>query len=351
MFLDSEKSTIQTKRRIKMHQTISFVQKTLFVISMLMITFSVACAEEAATKVTAKAESPVNTIAARVNGKEISSAYLDHFVKTVLADQPKAQLSPETYKKIKTNVLETLITMELLYQSGQKLEIKDLDKLVNNGVAKLKAGSINDPFLPKSLVASLTENELRNCVREQIVISKFIDSSIVPKISVSDEEIKRYYDQNIDRFTQEEQVRLHQMVIGTTKTMSVEEKKKARELAEKLHEEILKGAGFVQLAKEYSTINNSKFGGDTGYLTRKQLEPAIAKIAFSLKLGELSDVVETPFGFQFIKLRDRRKAQILSLDEAKAEIKAYLINQKKDPAVSDFLTVARKKADIVILAN
>ena len=328
------------------------LRNIIFSIVLLPFIISVTGAAEAAPIVAApQAAGAIQDAVARVNDREITATELKRVVDVLLATEPQAKLSPETLKKVTMNVLGSLISSELVYQAGMKLEIKDLDKQVRENIAQQKArlgGEV--PFEKELNSKGLTEKELSEALRKEIVINNFIAKTIDAKIYVSEEECKKYYDQNIGKFTQLEQVRVSHILIPTNATMSANEKKNAREQAEQLRMDLLKGRdGFIELAKKYSSAPDSKFGGDLGYLTREQMPPSFGQAAFALQPGQVSEIVETRAGYDIIKMRDRRPAVITSFDQAKPQIEEYLKKQKRDLAVEEFVQKARSSSKVEVL--
>ena len=151
------------------------------------------------------------------------------------------------------------------------------------------------------------------------------------KIDISENDIKSYYEANKDsEFKEKEQVKARHILIKVPSGASEEEKKKLKEKAEKILKEAKSGADFAELAKKHSEDEGTKDkGGDLGYFGRGRMVPEFEKAAFSLKPGEISDIVETQYGFHIIKVEDKKPERIKSLDEVKDQIERKL---KKDAA-------------------
>jgi peptidyl-prolyl cis-trans isomerase C len=238
----------------------------------------------------------------------------------------------------------------LLFQAGQKLETKDIDKKVEDRIAQSKARFANAADFSKAIKAlEMDESELREYTRRDLIISNFIEQVITPKITVSEEESKKFYDQNLDKFKRDETVRASHILCGVDSKATAEEKKKAREKAEKLRKELTGGADFATLAKENSTCPSSQQGGDLGYFGKGQMVPPFEQAAFALKPGETSDIVETQFGYHIIKVTDKKAAETVPFKEARPRIEEYLKGQKVTAEVNNFLTEARKNAKIELL--
>ncbi len=103
------------------------------------------------------------------------------------------------------------------------------------------------------------------------------------------------------------------------------------------------------LAKEYSTCPSSKQGGDLGFFGKGQMVPSFEKAAFALKPGEISNVVETQFGYHVIKLTEKKPAVTTDFNEVKAKIEEFLKGQKVNEAIQKYLAETKKTAKIEIL--
>ena len=287
---------------------------------------------------------------ARVNGSDISAVELNRARKILLSSQPAAQLSAAEQKELDKRLMDQIVSAELLYQSARKLEIKDLDKQVDAKIAQARGRFSNEADFAKAIKnLDLNEKDFRDYTRRDVIIANYINSTIVPKITVSEEESKKFYDQNIDKFRHDEKVRASHILCGVDAKASAEEKKKAREKAEKLRKELAEGADFAKLAKENSSCPSSKQGGDLGFFGRGQMVQPFEQAAFALKPGEISDVVETPFGYHIIKQTERTKAETLPFDAVHIKIDEYLKNQKVTAAIGNLVTELRKTAKIEIL--
>ncbi len=328
--------------------------RSLVAVSMLLL-FTSACS--VATPKVATELAPADSSApdsrktvARVNGREISRAELDQAKRIILANKPGMQVPPLRVREFETQTLNQLISSELLYEASQKLDIKDLDKQAEAKLAEIKK-RFPDPkvYAAELQKIGVDEKGLFESARRDMAIAYLVNTKIAPDIKVSDEEIKKFYDQNPDKFRQGEQVRASHILIGVDSTAAPEVKKAAREKAEKLHKELVNGADFAKLARENSTCPSAKQGGDLGYFGKGRMVPPFEQAAFALQPGGLSDVVETSFGYHIIKLVDRKKAETIPLSAARARIESYLGAQKTNAAVEAFVGEARKNAKIDML--
>ncbi len=279
----------------------------------------------------------------KVNGTVITRGEVERATK-VLSAQHRMQSAD--------GVIDQLVSAELLYQAGAKLTMPDLDKQVTAKVTESKAKFPNDAAYENALKsANLTQKELEELIRRDLIIANLVDKEIAPKITVSEADAKKFYDENPDKFKQGEKVRASHILCGVDPKATDADKKKAKEKAEALLKEIKAGKDFAELAKNNSTCPSKAQGGDLGFFGKGQMVPAFENAAFALKPGEVSDVVETQFGYHIIKVTERKEAGITKFDEVKDRIQAYLKNMKVQKAVTDYIAQLKEKAKIEKMAN
>ena len=300
-------------------------------------------------KTTEAAPSDPKEVVAKVGNAVITRADLNRAVAVFMRQNPPGQqLTAEQTTQVDNYLLEQLIAADLLYQAGQKVEVKDLEKQIDEKVAQGKARFATTEEFDKALKAQdLDEKLLREYTRKEILVNNLIEKEIVPKVTVSDEEIKKFYDDNKDRyFHKPEQVRASHILIGVDEKADAETKKKAKEKAEALLKEIKAGKDFAELAKANSTCPSSAQGGDLGFFGKGQMVPSFEQAAFGLKPGEVSGVVETQFGYHIIKLTDKKPAENITLDEAKPKIVELLKNQKIQTKVAEYIKELHSKIKV-----
>jgi peptidyl-prolyl cis-trans isomerase C len=281
----------------------------------------------------------------KVNGAVITRAEVDRTVKALVA-QSRMTPTPDLMKQAEEAALTQLTSSELLYQEASKVEIKDLDRLVTEKVAEGKAKFPSEAEFQKSFQASgLTMDQVRETVRKQLVINNFIETRF--KETVSDEETKKFYDQNVEKyFKKGERVKASHILVGVDKTATAEEKLKAKEKAEALLKRVQGGEDFAAIAKKESTCSSAARGGDLGIFGKGVMTPIFEKTAFALNKGELSSVVETPFGYHIIKLEDKLAAGTEKYEEVKEKIADFLKGEKIKKAIAQLVQELRSKAKI-----
>jgi len=290
---------------------------------------------------------PLQGAVARVNGVDVDALELRRAKKVLLRGKT---VPDEQQAALDRQAVEQLISAELLYQAAAKLEIKDLDKQIDAKVAQGKVRFKDEQEFKNAIKElEMDEKDLREYTRRDLLISRFVETTFASKAAVSEAEIRDFYDKNPDKFKRDETVKASHILIGSDGAASADDRKKAREKAEKLRKELAGGADFAALAKGNSTCPSSQQGGDLGFFGKGQMVPPFEKAAFALKPGEISDVVETGFGYHIIKLTERKPAETIGFNDAKARIEEFLKGQKANEAIQKYLEDTRKTAKIEIL--
>jgi len=308
-------------------------------------------AKTAAPTTAAKPAAPAAAqadVVATVNGAVITRAEMDRALNFMLAQNRSGKtLSADEKKTAETAVLDQLISAELLYQAGKRLEVKDIDKLVETQMTQNKARFPSPDAYDKALKASgLSEKDLKEFARREIYINNLIEKEIASKATASDEDARKFYDENKDKFKHDESVKASHILIGVDPKASVDDKKKAREKADAILKRVKGGEDFAEVAKKESSCPSSAQGGDLGYFSKGQMVPAFENAAFSLKPGEMSDVVETQFGYHIIKVTDKKQAGTDSFEDVKPKIVNYLKLQKIQKGINDYVEKLRKESKI-----
>jgi len=286
---------------------------------------------------------------ATVNGVEISRSKLQAQVDHTINQRGMGSggiTQPGTYKNIQGEVLEQLIVQELLWQEAQRRDFIVSDAEVDEQLEKVKSGfETEQAFLFKIKEGGFTEATYREEIRQQRSARRMVAEGISAGIVVSDEDIENFYDENIDRMSSPEQVRARHILVSP-ESDDEEGERLAREKITAIQKELQGGASFALVAMERSEGPSANQGGDLGFFGRGQMVPALEEVAFALQPGEISEVVETQFGYHIIKLEERREAQTVPVEEAAERISAYLTQNKRQEAVEDLVDELHAAATI-----
>jgi len=337
------------------HRTSTRATRALcYTVMVLLLQISTASSEEkpASKKKEPAAEKPAaGAVLAKVNGVAITRAERDRAVQEMIAQQGMGgkQTTPDMMPQMENAAMEQLISVELLYQQGKKLTVKDLSQKVEEKVSQTKKQFPSQADFEKALKGvNMTEGQLRDLAQRNIVIDNLLQKEVFSKITVSEAEAKKFYDENPDKFKMPERTRASHILISADQKATAEEKKKAREKAEAARTRVAAGEDFAAVAKSESNCPSAAKGGDLGYFGKGQMVPEFEKAAAALKLGELSSVVETPFGYHVIKVTERKPAETIKFSEVKGRIEEYLKSQKAQKPMADYVAGLRKEAKVVV---
>jgi peptidyl-prolyl cis-trans isomerase C len=261
----------------------------------------------------------------------------------------KRPFSDSQLQEFKEKTLVKIIGRELLFQESQKKEIKIDDAKVNEELMALKKKYASEADFKKSLSEkNLDETALKDKLKQSLAIKELVDQLFIQKVNISEEEIKSYYDSQPQLFKQPEKVHASHILIKVDPNADETRKAEARKKIEKIQQRLKKGEDFATLAKEFSQCPSSAKGGSLSYFARGQMAKPFEEASFSLKPGEMSDIVETQFGYHLIKVIDKKPETTIAFKDAKDRIEQYLKNKKVQDQVKEYVDTLKKKAKIEI---
>jgi peptidyl-prolyl cis-trans isomerase C len=195
----------------------------------------------------------------------------------------------------------------------------------------------------------MTLERLRADARIDMAINKMIEDEVAQEAEATDVQVRDFYDKNPDKFTQDEAVRASHILIRVEPNATDAEKAKARARAEDLAKQAKAGADFGDLARKHSADGSAAMGGDLNFLVPGQTVAPFDKAVFSMKPGEISDVVETEFGFHVIKVTEKRDASVVAFTQVSPRIRAFLTDEARQGRAQSFIEGLKKKAQIEVL--
>jgi peptidyl-prolyl cis-trans isomerase C len=292
-------------------------------------------------------------VVARINAKAILGRDLEQRVRAELATigNPAWKDLRDDYKsEVISRQMLQLISDELLYQKAVATGITvpptevqaEFDKVAKTyqSDASLNAELANRGMDRSALTRELTKN---------LIVQKFIQENITKKLTVTPTEVTEYYNGHTADFKHPDLIRSSHILIAIPESAGEEQKKALLQRAETLAERARKGEDFAKLAKDNSMDASASQGGDIGLTQSGDLAPEYEAAAAKLKVGEISGVVKTRFGYHVIKLTDRKPAGTATLDEVRADLTEYLKNQKEEAEVDKLVKTLHGQAKVEIL--
>ena len=266
-------------------------------------------------------------IVARVNGEPIT---FEEFNKALLPYSP----SKEEIPGLKRRVLDQLIEKRFKLQEARRLGLTVTDEELNQRIKETMGSYPKNEFVTFLTKEGTTFEDWKNGIRENILLEKLITSQVYLPIKVNKKEITAYYQEHQDQFREPKRFRIRQILL------------ESREEAEKILNSLRKGEGFEELARKKSLSPDKERGGDMGYFSKEEMLAEWEEAVGKLSPGEVSYPVESPYGWHIFKLEEIKSPRILSLKEARKEIKEKLLLERRERALKEWLLGLRVRAEI-----
>ncbi len=241
-------------------------------------------------------------------------------------------------------VIETLLKKEAL-----RLNLApDQEKVEQQWQQLLKKFPSQADFQKALAAQNLTDAQLRKNIEESTKMQRVLDLAVKDVPLATDADIQKFYSENPQKFSRQEQVRAAHILLLVDQNSTPEQKAEIKKKLEGIHTEIeSKAITFAEAAAKYSQdSSNAKQGGDLGFFTRGQMVKPFEEAAFSTLPGSLSQPVESQFGYHLIHVIDRKAAGMISLEEAKSDIKRLLDQTNLRKAAQQYVNDLKAKAAI-----
>jgi peptidyl-prolyl cis-trans isomerase C len=288
-----------------------------------------------------------------VNGMRILMSDLDMEMQKEMRDNPEIQTSKDlaARRQLRKKVLDYLIDQELIVQEGKKAGLEPQQEQIDAEFGKIKKRfSSQDAFEQVMKKQNMTEERLREIIGRAFIVKNVLEVKIEPLAKpVTEKDVADYYEAHKGEFTEPEEIRARHILIKLSSEASDEEKTYSKKEMQAILEEAKSGADFAELAKKHSQCPSAIQGGDLGYFARGDMVKPFEEAAFALEPGQISEIVETEYGYHIIRLEDRKPGRQLELEEVSEEIKKELHDKEMDVALQTWLKPLREKADIKIM--
>jgi parvulin-like peptidyl-prolyl isomerase len=286
-------------------------------------------------------------IAAEVNGEPVTAQkllkrYNEFLIISGYDEENRKRVTLDSY-------FYYYVTELLLLKEAGKMGISvSPDKVKEEKTEQLTKKGITEETLSKNLLKAGLTIEDADRYFEDYSIMKRLGEKKFGNLKISDEEALGFYSDNYKNFNHPDKIRVSHILICHKDSQGCRSdltSQKARELAERIRK-IATPENFSRLAKLYSSDSTGAKGGDLGELKKGVAVPSFEKAAFNLEKGEISDIVETSYGYHIIYVTDKQKARAVTFEEAKASIKRDLKEEHIVSELSRYSEQLLKEADI-----
>ena len=295
-----------------------------------------------------------------VNGEQIHRAEAEKYYKSRLNPQSPTP-SQEEALSLTLNVLDEIINNDILIQRARKLGLEATDGEVEDKFTEFKSPYTEDEFQKTLKDRGVTTDDLKQDIRKQLTVQKLLNREVEAKISITDQDISSFYNQNRAQFNvAETQYRVAQILVTPHKDPQLHNRKnddattdvEARRKAAALEQQLANGADFTQLAMDYSEDpSTASSGGDLGYVPESSLnqsDPALKHGVVSLKVGEVSPIIQLKDGYHILKLmaREAPGQRQISDTQVQQSIRDTLRNRKQQLLRAAYMAEARDGAKV-----
>ena len=247
----------------------------------------------------------------------------DYVVKRSDVDRLLASYPEDTRHRLRENPAEVQTLVERMLEVKVIADLARKEEFDEQTEIKRQLAYVADDFLSKEYLAKV----------------------VMKNATVTEADLKAFYDQNKKALGVPEQVRARHILFQVDPAASEEEKNEARARAEAVLKRLQAGEAFEELARAYSDDQSStEKGGDLGYFRPGQMVPDFEGVAFFTAPGEISDVVETRYGYHIMKVEDHMEARERSFQEMREVIKERLQQEMVMFKVQEFIRKAIEEA-------
>ena len=299
-------------------------------------------------------------VVAKVNGVDIQSKYIQ-FRMNQISRNVKRPLTLRERTSIAKDLIEKEIVRELIHQQGKKKNLEVDSDLIEKEMEALRKPYNSDEEFEKALKArNITLEDLKDSMKVDINARKLLNEQIKGKIDIADADVKKYYEDNKQKFHRPEAYHTRHILAATfppdllksTPVSELQNKREdlhrsAEERIEAILKELKEGANFEELAKKKSDDEASReSGGDLDVIYKGVFDPSFDKAVSKLKPGEISGKVETRFGFHVIKLIEKHPPELTPFEEMKKAIQKHLFMEEAKNLVAAYVQKLKKEAKI-----
>ena len=295
-------------------------------------------------------------VVAKGKGFEIKSGELEEsFIAYKASLAARGQRMPETQRDTtEAQLLDRLILTKMLMQKATAADKQSAKTNTDNFITKTKAQFPSEEKFNQQLkAAGMTIDEFRTRMMEQATCEEVIDRELKAKLTVSDDKVKKWYDEHPENFEQPEKVRAAHILISTLdketqQPLPASKKKEKEDQAKKLKIVAERGGNFADLARQNSDDPGSRDKGGEYTFGRGEMVKEFETAAFTLKTNQISDVVETQYGYHIIKLLEKIPAKKVPLSEVSDRLKNALTDEELRNAMPAYFDKLKEEFKVEI---
>ena len=291
---------------------------------------------------------PVDAVVAEVGGDSVTLGEVNLLAGYWMGMLPIEERASLKKKDFQEQALENLIAQLLLAQEARRrgIVLTDSERRVLSEQWHSGFASASDESLALAAIG-VTGRSIEESIFRDELIRRLGQSAIGESVVVLEDEVRAYYEEHAEEFDST-QVRTSHILVQVKPDATEEEVAAAEKKIRSILDRVRNGEDFADLARQYSDCPSSARGGDLGFVGRGRLVPEFEKAAFSLDVGQVSDVVRTRFGFHIIKVTGR-KGDRAGFDEVAGQIRQQLREAKIQEGLDRLGRSLRETAEVRVL--
>jgi peptidyl-prolyl cis-trans isomerase SurA len=288
----------------------------------------------------------VNNEVITLSELEEAGARLFHQVKETTLPSERA----EKLKKAREEILDQLIENKILEQEIKKRKVEVPDRDVDAAIADImKQNRMTENDLKAALAKEgMTYSVYRRHLRDDLGKMRLVNWEIKSKIVLKEEDLRKIYQEKIKEFTDPLEVKVQQIFLPFPPGATDEQIRVIVTEVETLLKKIRAGEDFTNLAKEYSRGPEAREGGVLGFFKHNELIPELEKAAFSLKVGEVSDVMKGPEGVHILRVMERKGGEPKPFAEVQNRIREAKLMEEAEQKFKEWMKTLKGKSYIEI---
>ncbi len=299
-----------------------------------------------------------DAVLCRGKGVEVKRREVDRAISQFKANAlARNQTVPENrLAEVEAMLLDRLVVTDLLLQRASPADREKGREVATRFLAETKEQAGSDAAFQRQLLAmSFTEAELESQILERAICEEVVEREVRSQAKVTDEQVRRYFEENADRLKRPEMARASHILLATIDPLSKEdlspqEKSAKLELIEKIRQRAVAGEDFTELVKTYSEDPGARNNNGSYTFARGQMVPEFEAAAFSMEPNQISDIVTTRFGYHVIKLLQIIPAEPIEFDKVQADIRTSLERQQvQEKLLPPFLEKLKAEAKLEYL--
>jgi len=297
---------------------------------------------------TARGQQVLDGIAAVVNEDVITFSQVRELIGSTEAaarQQLKGTELDEKIKEIRLRAINDLVDRQLILQEFYKNKFNIPDHFIDDRVQTIireEFGGDRAAFVRTLAAQGYTLDKFKVLEKEKMIVQAMRSQNVKGDVIIPETRILEYYQKHREDYAEEEQIKLRMIAIRKAENGSDSRRGMIQEIRGKIKE----GAEFQDLARMYSEDSTQDQGGDWGWIPRRTLNESLAKIAFGLKPGQVSEIVELGNSYYLLVVEAKKNSTVKPYAQLHDEIQSKLIQEERQKRGDEWIGRLRKKAYI-----